>query len=269
MNNTKLIKSKNNYKTGYNSITEQGEKYPQMLMDFGILKMNQGQIFEECKPMEAAYLLLQGKIEIACGSIKQTINRNNCFDDGPFVLHVPQNTDVKIQSLSDDTEICISRTTNTTDFDIKLYGPDEVIDEYRGKGTMQETSTRIVRTIFDKSNAPWSNLVLGEVIGFPGKWSSYPPHHHPQPEIYYYKLNPENGFAYAENGDDVFKIHNNDISLITEGQTHPHVTAPGYALWYLWVIRHLDDNPYITPIFVDEHVWVTDPDAKFWPEKNK
>ena len=48
---------------------------------------------------------------------------------------------------------------------------------------MREASTRIVRTIFDLSNATDAKLVLGEVISYPGKWSSYPPHHHPQPEV--------------------------------------------------------------------------------------
>ena len=85
------------------------------------------------------------------------------------------------------------RTENGRAFPAKLYLPGDTPDEFRGAGTMHETSTRIVRTIFDYRNAPYANLVLGEVIDFPGKWSSYPPHHHPQPEIYYYKNNPGNG----------------------------------------------------------------------------
>ena len=38
-------------------------------------------------------------------------------------------------------------------------------------------------------------------------------------------------------------------------------------MYYLWVIRHLDDEPYITPTFVPEHKWVTDKDAIFFPER--
>ena len=106
--------------------------------------------------------------------------------------------------------------------------------------------------------------VLGEVIGFPGKWSSYPPHHHPQPEIYYYKTLPANGFAYAELGEDVLKVHNNDTVLIAPGLTHPHCTPPGYALWYLWAIRHLPGERYGTPTFVPQHLWVQREDAVYW-----
>ena len=139
----------------------------------------------------------------------------------------------------------------------------------RGEGTMREASTRIVRTVFDYSNAPYSNMVLGEVIGFPGKWSSYPPHWHPQPEIYFYRFLPENGYGFAELSEDVVKTHHNSTVFITEKETHPQTTAPGYAMWYLWVIRHIDGDPYITPTFVPEHLWVTDPDKEkdIWPPK--
>ena len=112
-------------------------------------------------------------------------------------------------------------------------------------------------------------MVLGEVIGFPGKWSSYPPHWHPQPEIYFYRFLPENGYGFAELSEDVVKTHHNSTVFITEKETHPQTTAPGYAMWYLWVIRHIDGDPYITPTFVPEHLWVTDSDKEkdIWPPK--
>jgi 5-deoxy-glucuronate isomerase len=132
---------------------------------------------------------------------------------------------------------------------------------------MNETSTRIVRTIFDKSISPDSNLVIGEVINTPGKWSSYPPHHHKQPEIYYYKLYPENGYGFAQLGEDVVKVKNNDTVKIVRDESHPQVAAPGYAMYYVWVIRHLDGDPYITPTFEPEHLWVTKNDAVIWQHK--
>ncbi len=49
--------------------------------------------------------------------------------------------------------------------------------------------------MFDLDNAPQSNLVMGEVFNQPGRWSSYPPHHHPQPEVYYYQFEHPEGFG--------------------------------------------------------------------------
>ena len=138
---------------------------------------------------------------------------------------------------------------------------------------MRETSTRIVRTVFDYANRPESNLVIGEVIGVPGKWSSYPPHHHPQPEIYHYRFLPSQGFGLTAIGETPYLIKDKDTILIREGEVHPQVTAPGYAMWYLWIIRHLDGKPYgpatNTPIFVEEHKWVSGDENNIWNPKEK
>jgi 5-deoxy-glucuronate isomerase len=132
---------------------------------------------------------------------------------------------------------------------------------------MNETSTRIVRTVFDYTNRPESNLVIGEVIGLPGRWSSYPPHHHPQPEIYHYRFLPEQGFGLTAIGDTPHIIKDKDTICIRDGEDHPQVTAPGYAMWYLWVIRHIEGNHYGVQTVADEHKWVNSPEAKIWQPK--
>lgn len=252
---------------GYTDITALHGARREMGMDFGVLRMKKGTIHSDDTPLEKAYLLVYGKAAFLIDGEERIFSRSNCFDVRPFVVHADRNTRVTLRGMSEDSEVCVIRTDNEACFPAKWYLPQDTADEYRGAGLMGETSTRIVRTVFDKSNAPLSNMVLGEVIGFPGKWSSYPPHHHPQPEIYYYKLNPANGFAYAELGEDVVKVHTNDTLLIRPGLTHPHCTPPGYALWYLWAIRHLDGDPYTAPTFVQEHLWVAKTDAKYWPER--
>jgi 5-deoxy-glucuronate isomerase len=134
---------------------------------------------------------------------------------------------------------------------------------------MRETSTRIVRTVFDDRDAPLAKLVLGEVVGVPGKWSSYPPHHHPQPEIYHYRFLPERGFGLTAIGEEAYLLRERDTVLIRDSQDHPQVTAPGYAMWYLWVIRHLDGDRYRAPwpAFTGDHAWVMDRDAAIWEPK--
>lgn len=264
------IKANGENAFGYTSITEMNGKNAEMLMDFGILRLRKGETYTDEAVLEKAYLLVYGEVRFIWDGQEHTEYRENCFDVPPTALHVSKKTAVKLECISDDAEINVLRTDNEREFDAKLYLPKDTPDEFRGAGTMHETSTRIVRTIFDYTNAPYANLVLGEVIGFPGKWSSYPPHHHKQPEIYYYKNNPSNGFAYAELGDEVVKVHNNDTVLIAPGLTHPQCTPPGYALWYLWAIRHLENEPYKQPeypVFLKEHLWVQDKDAEYWGDK--
>lgn len=261
-----IIKQKAPFAQGYNPITTMDEKEKNTLMDFGICILRKGQAEIDAEEKERAFLLVQGDVLLEWQGKRVRAKRKSFLDENPWCLHVPAGVSVKIEGMGESSEICVTRTINSAGFEPKLYTPEECASEHRGAGTMKETSTRIVRTIFDKSNAPLSNLVLGEVINYPGKWSSYPPHHHPQPEIYYYKFMPENGYGFAQLGDDVVKVGKNDTVKILDSVDHPQVTAPGYAMYYVWVIRHLDGNPYITPEFEPEHLWVTGKDAAIWPD---
>lgn len=268
MNENLITRGAPKHPHGINWLARRQGPHPDMLMDFAVLRLKGGECYDNSEALERAFLVVYGKIELQYAGKSVLIDRPNCFDYAPSVLHLPKDIPVSLSVLSADAEIAYMATENDRPFEARFYAPEDTPDELRGKGTMRETSTRIVRTVFDHSTAPRANLVLGEVIGFPGKWSSYPPHHHPQPEIYYYKTLPSQGFAYAEMGDTVLKVRENDCCFISPGLTHPHVTAPGYALWYLWVIRNLDGNPYTKPTFLNEHLWVTDPKAVFWGKEN-
>lgn len=254
------------WKAGYNEITAMDEKENNTLMDFGVLLLEKDRVETDIENKERAFLLVRGEVKFEWAGSTATVKRESSLDENPCCLHVPSGVEVKITGIGEISEVCVTKTDNEQNFSSKLYKNTDCISENRGEGTMKEASTRIVRTVFDKSNAPLSNLVLGEVVDYPGKWSSYPPHHHPQPEIYYYRFYPENGYGFAQLGDNVVKVRNNDAVKILNDVSHPQVAAPGYAMYYVWVIRHLDGNPYIMPIFEAEHLWVTEKNAKIWPD---
>lgn len=174
-----IIRGPKEHAFGYTALTELHGRNSGMLMDFGVLRLRKGETWTEEASLEKACLLVYGEVTFAWDGQAHTERRPNCFDVPPTALHAGKSTTVTLTCVSDDCEIDILRTDNERDFPAKLYLPADTPDEFRGAGTMHETSTRIVRTIFDHTNAPYANLVLGEVIGFPGKWSSYPPHHHP------------------------------------------------------------------------------------------
>lgn len=258
------IKGPKEFPNGFTSLSSIGGANGAR-MDFGILRLKKGETHTNAQPLERAYLLIAGETDFFYEGCRAIAKRRNCFDDAPWVLHVPAGVEVTLTARG-DSELSLHAVENANSFPAKLYRPEECADEMRGAGTMRETSTRIVRTVFDKSNAPLSNLVLGEVITFPGKWSSYPPHHHPQPEIYFYKFSPVNGYGICQLGDNAVVVEENSTVFIVENETHPQTAAPGYAMWYLWVICHLDGEPYIQPVFEPEHEWVKNPDAFFWPD---
>jgi 5-deoxy-glucuronate isomerase len=244
-----------------------------MLMEFGILRLGPREHYEYySKTDEWALLLSGGDAAVSLGAGGTwNISRPNLFDYAPWCLSFPKNRRISLYAGKKGAEFFCCSTDNPNQFDTKLYSPEECRSEFRGEGTMRETSTRIVRTVFDDTNRPESNLVIGEVIGVPGKWSSYPPHHHPQPEIYHYRFLPKQGFGLTAIGETPYIIRDRDTILIRDGEDHPQVTAPGYAMWYLWVIRHIDGAHYgpatRTPVFTREHKWVMEDEDKIWEPK--
>ena len=121
-----------------------------------------------------------------------------------------------------------------------------------------------MRTSFDYEINPLSNMVLGEVVNLPGKWSSYPPHWHPQPEVYFFHFEKPEGFGAGWVDGKIEELHHNGLSIITKG-THPVVMAPGFACCYAWGIRHLPGDPWKkTRIDDPVYEYLYGPKAEFW-----
>ncbi len=253
--------------SGYNEITNMMTKAQNMRMDIGIQKIEKGRTvsFHDGEK-ETAFLLLNGKIQMSWKNNNIIATRSSLFDENPSVLHVPKNTQVQIGAL-DDAEVLIQKTTNSNEFSGKFYDPEDCTREMLGENVWNDMARRIIRTVFDYKNAPYSNMVLGEVINFPGKWSSYIPHGHDQPEVYYYRFDRDSGFGAGFIGDEVYKIEDNSALCIPGGPTHPQVTAPGYAMYYCWMIRHLKDNPWIGRVNDERYEWLLNKDVRIWPDK--
>ena len=252
---------------GYNPITEMDGVGKEMLMDIGVQKISGGtsvDFFDEEK--ETAFLMLDGEVIFKYGGKEITAKRTSLLDEGCTVLHVCKGTKVTVEALT-DAEIQVQKTTNEKEFEAKFYLPDDCVNGVFGDGQWGNTARRIVRTVFDYETAPYSNMVLGEIINFPGRWSSYIPHGHDQPEVYYYRFQRPEGFGAAFIGEDAFKIYDNSALCIPGGPTHPQAAAPGFVMWYSWMIRHLDGNPWTSRDIDTRYEWLLDENVKIWPEK--
>ena len=260
------IRQKSNFTKGYTEIVSRGS-HPEMLMTFGILQLTQDESRFDDEPFERIFLLLQGKVVLSWDDSTVIAERGSLFDDDPWTLHVPKGVAVTISCVSESATFTVHSTENEKQFDSHLYTPNELVKELRGKGTMNETGTRLVRTIIDKSICSNANFMIGEDVQYPGKWAGFPSHSHKQPEIYFYKFQPENGFGLLKLGDQGVCLEENDTVIIPPDLVHPQVAAPGYAMYFLWVIRHLEGNPYLAPDFEVQHLWAGEVGANIWPER--
>ncbi len=255
----------------YTPITERDGKHSAMLMNFGLINLQQGQryrvVSERC---ESALLVLNGSLTLSWNGGTQRVSRGSLLDEAPHVLHVSAGCAVEIEAHG-EAELALQQTENARDFAPVFYAPSEVQTAKFGDGVLQGTSTRVVRTVFDAASAPYSNMVLGEVVNFPGRWSSYPPHNHPQPEVYHYRFFPSHGFGFGEVGDKVYKLKDKSTLMIEPWVVHPQTAAPGYAMYYIWMIPHLPEAKFgpDSRQFVEPHTWLLDKgaDAAVWGYK--
>lgn len=238
--------------------TRAGESELDTGIDFGLLQMTAGETVDLTSSLESAALLLKGTVRFRWDGGERVVERHSLFEEDPIALHVPSNSRFEITA-DTSAELAIFRTANERTFAPTLFdGTNMLMTEHRAQGKLDDTSYRLVRTIFDDRNRPEANLVLGEVVHLPGRWSSTPPHHHPQTEIYHYRFEPKQGYGHGELGEDVVKVRNGDTVKILGGNDHAQVAAPGCAMWYLWVIRHLPEARYSVPEFGEENRWMLD-----------
>lgn len=237
---------------GYPEFDEKGEKilttyeneYQDMLMDVRVYRMKKGDVKAIVKDgEETAVLLLNGHVEFCTKGQKMEGKRKDVFTEGPYCAHVCSNGMVKITAL-EDSEILIQSTKNDKIFAAKIYRPEDAPYVYSSVGKFGDVARRRVNTIFDIDIAPYSKMVLGEVLNDPGNWSGYLPHRHPQPETYYFLFDRPEGFGASFVGDQVFKSVDGSFSAIPGGELHPQAVAPGYVMYTCWMIRHLDGQPW-------------------------
>lgn len=230
--------------------------YENMLMDVNVYLLEEGETFElYYQNGESALLLLTGELSFEFKGETKIVSRTNIFEEKPYCLHISKKDKFKFKVLK-NAEILVQQKENDKEFDAVFYTPEITAQIIAGENEFEGSSKRIIRTIFDYNIAPYSNMVLGEVISYKGRWNSYPPHHHPQPEVYYYKFDHPNGFGVSVIGDDAAVIKNNSVSYIPGGLVHPQATAPGYRMFYVWMIPHIKNNPWTERIFAEEHKWL-------------
>lgn len=252
------------FRRGYTPVTTAGGPGDDSGISMGVLKLAAGERHATVAAGETAWLLMSGRAAGRLGDMRFEMQRASLFDESPSCLHAPSGTRLELECAA-DTEFTVYACDNAAQFAPRWFRPGDTADERRGEGQVGGRCLRIVRTIFDGRNSPpESQLVLGEVLTLPGGWSSYPPHHHAQPEIYHYRFTHPQGFGHAELGEQVFKVRQYDTVRILPGHDHAQCAAPGYGMYYSWVIRHLPGNPYTVPDFTPEHAWTMERGAKFW-----
>jgi 5-deoxy-glucuronate isomerase len=233
-------------------------------MSFFVRRLGPGDVHQSRTKMEEAAFVILGGICLAdWGLDKQRIGkRKNVFDGFPYTLYLPCENQVTFTAET-ICEIAECRVPSEARLEPRLITPDEVVSTLRGGGNASRQIVDVIPPAF-----PADKLIVVEVYTPGGNWSSYPPHkhdvHNPPTEvdldeIYYYRINPSEGFAFQHlySGENaagrMLKTKDGDVVLVRSGY-HPVVAGPGYDVYYLNFLAGSSRTMAVTED--PQHVWI-------------
>lgn len=241
---------------------------PEMMgSEFGVLSLGENETFAIEAQQEYVFCLNCGAVEFCWDGQSAAVSRKSCFYDDPYVLHVCTGTRVSIRGCGAHAEVNVAGTANDRRFACRLYGPEDLLcRETADAKKLDGKVKRIKRVFFDRSVCPQTNLFCGEVVNYPGCWACFPPHLHQEPEIYYYKFFPQQGYGFSEFGSEAIKVTNRSVTCNPGGNLHSQATAPGYAGYIMWTQRLQDNGKDIVYTLDERHAWLDEDDVKIFPE---
>jgi 5-deoxy-glucuronate isomerase len=249
---------------GYEAIIHRDEG-PMRFLNFGVLRLRVGDTYDgDSIHTEIALVVLSGRCRLQIGEnlTAELGEREHVFAGCASAAYVPRNTDFGIAALT-DVEVAFCEALCNEDHPAAVVRPEGVRVRQVGKDNWARTVTDIIG-----ENVPAQRLIVGETFNPPGNWSSAPPHRHDNDnppiesdmeEVYFYRLRPEQGFGLQRvyephrHLDEVYTVRQNDVVCIPYGY-HPVVAAPGYQLYYLWMLA--GERRLLIPYDDPEHAWV-------------
>lgn len=253
---------------GYTAIVEAGD--PNLhYIEFGVLRLGPGEHYqEETLDREVALIGLSGRCAVRCGQLEWSPlgDRPSVFLGRAWAAYIPPGERYEVIGEREaEVAICGAKVDQFTGRPC-LITPAEVVVRSVGRENWR-------RDVFDVigPQVEAGRLIVGETLNPPGNWSSSPPHKHDVEdppyeakleELYFYKVFPPQGFGiqriYTDDGtiDESYTVRDNDVIVIPGGY-HPVVAAPGYSLYYLWILagetrrQQWRDDP--------RHAWIKDP----------
>ncbi len=236
---------------------------PLRYIEMSILSLKEGEEYEiSTTGKECLFLLLRGKAKVVVHRQTFLAERENLFKEKAYGIYIPPHTDFSV-SAKKDSEFVFCFAPSEKKGKVVFIKPEDVKVRRVGEGNFY----REVHDILAE-DIPADKLLVGETFNPPGNWSSYPPHRHDEhnppekirlEEVYHFRLHPENGFAMMRLYDDELTINealvveNKDTVIISKGY-HPVVSAPGYWLYYLWILA--GEERKLIPINDPKHEWV-------------
>lgn len=222
---------------------------------------------------ERVVVMLRGRAEVVVdGQLLGVASRRaGVFSNAGDAVYVPPTSSVVLVGVGADDGAGFTAAVAAAPADSQPPGEARIITGVAQREVVvgRDSWARTVRTILGPEDQA-SRLIVGETLHIgTGGWSSFPPHRHDRDsaeeakleEVYYYRVEPANGFAVQvrydldSGAEDVHMVRDGDATAIMAG-FHPVVATPGHRLYYLWIMagERREVRPYLDP----RYRWVND-----------
>ena len=234
------------------------------LIDLRLVQLSAGERETLRDDAELCAVVLSGSVDVAIGGREfgTATRHGDVFESLGDAAYVPPAQALELVAQNDAlVAVAAAPLADRPAGAARLIGPAAQNVRTAGSGNW----SRSIRTILGPDDDA-GRLVLGETINPPGNWSSYPPHKHDRhappeevalEEVYYYRFKPEGGFGvqliYDDHDERAYVVRDGDVVAIPSGY-HPVVAAPGYSLYYLWVMA--GEGRELAPFFDSRHAWI-------------
>jgi 5-deoxy-glucuronate isomerase len=251
-------------KNGYTVLAEPASS-PINWVELGLLDLNDGQTWQgHSKEQETVLVILGGRCHLtsAAGQWRDLGERANVFAGKATAAYFPPGAELTVEAAG-PVEIAVCRAPAECGPSPALIRPDEVNVRVVGSDNWQRDVNDVV---VDQVGA--HRLLVGETYNPSGNWSSYPPHKHDVDElpdeskleeVYHFRIDPPQGFGVQrlytndEEINETHTLHDRDTVVIPKG-FHPVVAAPGYRLYYLWILA--GEKRVMAPRDDPAHSWM-------------
>ncbi len=240
------------------------------VIGFDLINLQPGKsITKASGEYELGLVILSGTCNISAEGFKADNlgTRRNVFDGKPTTVYMPRDMEYTVEAIGYGTlEIGVCKVKADKKYSPFVVMPEDIVTEHRGKLNWQRDVNDIITSRYE---GKVDKIVLGETYGCAGQWSSYPSHKHDtdnmpyevnMEEIYHFKVNPAQGFGIQVMYNDDMSVNESyivkdgDSIAIKEGY-HPVAAAPGYSVYYLWVMAGKSGRK-LTPCDDPNHAWV-------------
>lgn len=234
-------------------------------LSFGMIALAPGERYRLAPcDQETALVLVKGEAAVSGPALsRQTIGpRSDFFREKAWTVFLPAQTECEIEATR-GCEIALCQAPSARSGTPVVIPPLKVKEVALGKPGFQRKAWMMLT-----EELPADYLFIGEALVPPANWASFPPHRHDfddlprevdMEEIYYFRFDRPQGFGiqkiYTDSRsiDETLTVQDHHAVLIPEGY-HPVCTAPGYTMYYLWIMAGRNRRFLSQPD--PDHAWV-------------